>query len=672
MKFTFTQDNTNLSGQEALAFFEFLNSRQATTTAFAINESFFIKNGKYKTSRENSIKLESDAIVRKQPDDSYSLSLIAAEPFAKGNYGQIFDITDTYQVTSFQVSRTESAPHVVKVIQECDPELCNLLTDDHGDTVQCDSHVPSTVIQQEGNISSKIPGLEVKPLVYDRDTHQYFLEMNKFVGKELHEIIGDQIELESNDERIFDVGTLIRLTGNLLRALSQITALGIIHRDIKPENILVDEEGNIQFIDFGLAIKLPAGVMDIEENSYVGTPGYIAPEMDGLNFKTQNPKRDVFSLGIVLAAIWRGLDEHYLKEAPPNYFSEDSDSAEAILAKLFEGLTDADKKALIDADLESSIKDLLLNMLNFDPMLRINIIQAIERFEKIEQTAIEYLESLSENKSSTEEEDCSIEESDGEDDSLFQTHDYESIDNSFSAPIAVVDQSSSHETVAPRVESAITKPHKSPRASISSTQNGVTPSMTAISAPNTLSSDTPSPIPQQPPITTLTKENDGSIAPTTSAPASGATPINNVIKSRPFLSKTKIAALVTAGLMVGAGIGTGLVFSGIFAPLGAAVLGIVFMIGIHTAAGGVLAGLFLATLALFRKTDSSPEKPTSGVSSTSAATLAALSTQPKSSDSTQASVSPPSHYSSPIAAPKPKPPQATSADMSAPETVVTL
>jgi serine/threonine protein kinase len=42
-------------------------------------------------------------------------------------------------------------------------------------------------------------------------------------------------------------------------AIGHLHAKGIAHRDIKLENILVDEQGFIKVIDYGLARKIPLG-----------------------------------------------------------------------------------------------------------------------------------------------------------------------------------------------------------------------------------------------------------------------------------------------------------------------------------------------------------------------------------------------------------------------------
>jgi serine/threonine protein kinase len=53
--------------------------------------------------------------------------------------------------------------------------------------------------------------------------------------------------------------------------------IGVIHRDLKPSNIMIDREGNVRIMDFGIARSLKekgitgAGVM-------IGTPEYVSPE----------------------------------------------------------------------------------------------------------------------------------------------------------------------------------------------------------------------------------------------------------------------------------------------------------------------------------------------------------------------------------------------------------
>mgnify|MGYP001012627061 CR=1 FL=1 len=52
---------------------------------------------------------------------------------------------------------------------------------------------------------------------------------------------------------------------------------GIVHRDLKLSNVMLDSNGYIKIIDFGLAIALPES--EDLANTFCGTTCYIAPEV---------------------------------------------------------------------------------------------------------------------------------------------------------------------------------------------------------------------------------------------------------------------------------------------------------------------------------------------------------------------------------------------------------
>lgn len=61
-------------------------------------------------------------------------------------------------------------------------------------------------------------------------------------------------------------------------AIEQLHKLNIVHRDIKLANILLDSDGHVIVVDFGLSKQLTAN-SNGGLNTVCGTPGYMAPEI---------------------------------------------------------------------------------------------------------------------------------------------------------------------------------------------------------------------------------------------------------------------------------------------------------------------------------------------------------------------------------------------------------
>jgi len=73
---------------------------------------------------------------------------------------------------------------------------------------------------------------------------------------------------------------------------------GVIHRDVKPENLMVDEEGKVHLIDFGIARFLEDATLT-ETGQLIGTPMYMSPEQVAGRIEIDH-RTDIYSLGMVL------------------------------------------------------------------------------------------------------------------------------------------------------------------------------------------------------------------------------------------------------------------------------------------------------------------------------------------------------------------------------------
>jgi serine/threonine protein kinase len=77
--------------------------------------------------------------------------------------------------------------------------------------------------------------------------------------------------------------------------------MNVVHRDVTPRNVMVDEEGQVKVIDFGIAAPVataPSG------HGVFGSPGHMPPEqMDATEL---TPAADVFAVAVLLMELWSG------------------------------------------------------------------------------------------------------------------------------------------------------------------------------------------------------------------------------------------------------------------------------------------------------------------------------------------------------------------------------
>lgn len=85
-------------------------------------------------------------------------------------------------------------------------------------------------------------------------------------------------------------------------AIGYLHMKGIVHRDLKLENILIDQDGYIKIIDYGLAKMLGENQ---ETTSFCGTPEYLAPEM--VNQSGHDRGVDWWALGILVYEMLIGV-----------------------------------------------------------------------------------------------------------------------------------------------------------------------------------------------------------------------------------------------------------------------------------------------------------------------------------------------------------------------------
>lgn len=71
----------------------------------------------------------------------------------------------------------------------------------------------------------------------------------------------------------------------------------VVHRDLKPQNIMLDAQGKVFVMDFGIARSVGSEGLTMT-GGYVGTPGYMSPEQ--VKGEEIDGRSDLFTMGIIL------------------------------------------------------------------------------------------------------------------------------------------------------------------------------------------------------------------------------------------------------------------------------------------------------------------------------------------------------------------------------------
>jgi serine/threonine protein kinase len=110
----------------------------------------------------------------------------------------------------------------------------------------------------------------------------------------------DGEDLSSSLRRIgrFPEDKAIDIARQLCAGVAAAHQRGVVHRDLKPANVMLDGNGAVRIMDFGLAA---AGEV---ENIRAGTPAYMAPEQ--LLGREVTARSDIFALGLVMYELFTG------------------------------------------------------------------------------------------------------------------------------------------------------------------------------------------------------------------------------------------------------------------------------------------------------------------------------------------------------------------------------
>ncbi len=123
-----------------------------------------------------------------------------------------------------------------------------------------------------------------------------FITMDFVEGQDLSSMIRERGKFEPEDAA--------GIIAQVCRALDAAHSEGVVHRDLKPQNIMLDTQGRVKVMDFGIARSTEATGGMTQTGALLGTPEYMSPEQaKGLHVDARS---DIFSLGIIFYEMLTG------------------------------------------------------------------------------------------------------------------------------------------------------------------------------------------------------------------------------------------------------------------------------------------------------------------------------------------------------------------------------
>ncbi|MDJ0521631.1 MAG: serine/threonine-protein kinase [Planctomycetota bacterium] len=188
------------------------------------------------------------------------------------------------------------------------------------------------VYEARGGLMNRRVALKVlsEDLAEDASFVKRFHREAKLLGSLTHPHIVDVIDRGLTNERLWfamefvrgeslrrlmDRGPVAadqaaRIAGEIAGALSYAHQRGIVHRDLKPENVLLDEQGTVHLVDFGLSRLVDvapdlASTRLTRTDVILGTYEYMSPEQRRGD-RQLDGRADVFALGVILYEMLTG------------------------------------------------------------------------------------------------------------------------------------------------------------------------------------------------------------------------------------------------------------------------------------------------------------------------------------------------------------------------------
>jgi HEAT repeat protein len=108
------------------------------------------------------------------------------------------------------------------------------------------------------------------------------------------------------NEKPVELKRALKFGCEIATGMSVAHQMGIVHRDLKPANVLINQDGLLKIVDFGVAAAQREGDTQLTKTGYViGSPKYMAPEQ--ILGKKVDERADIYATGVIMYEMLTGV-----------------------------------------------------------------------------------------------------------------------------------------------------------------------------------------------------------------------------------------------------------------------------------------------------------------------------------------------------------------------------
>ncbi len=181
-----------------------------------------------------------------------------------------------------------------------------------------------------------------------------FITMEFIEGQDLRTLLAEKGK--------YTVEEAVGIMQQVCLALEAAHAEGVVHRDLKPQNIMLDKQGKVSVMDFGIARSVELGGMT-QTGALMGTPEYMSPEQ--VRGEHVDARSDLFTLGIIFYELLTGKMPYQADTALGTMFKRTQERAVP--------------PAQLDPSVPKPMSDVVAKCLEIDPKLRYQSARAIRQ-----------------------------------------------------------------------------------------------------------------------------------------------------------------------------------------------------------------------------------------------------------------------------------------------------